>query len=199
MKKLSIKKYTNDSNGDFVEQYLQNCSTKEQFVREVSNYLSDLKIEFYEYIGVLLKYAGFLNPHVTREGDVNCRFDATLIDPEHTIPIEIKSPREDKEINIKAIRQAFENKIVLLSRRFYPSSPEASSLALAFYYPASRSDVYELVDDIKNKFGYNIGLIDVHDLVSIVYDVRKNGRILNFSYIHSFKGKLDYEKVTTKR
>ena len=132
MKKLSIKKYTNDSNGDFVEQYLQNCSTKEQFVREVSNYLSDLKIEFYEYIGVLLKYAGFLNPHVTREGDVNCRFDATLIDPEHTIPIEIKSPREDKEINIKAIRQAFENKIVLLSRLLYDTASTYQQCCLLY-------------------------------------------------------------------
>lgn len=111
MKKLSIKNKNNESSRDFVEQYLQSCSTKEQFVHEVSNYLSDLKIEFYEYIGTLLKYAGFTNPHVTREGDVNCRFDATLIDSKHTVPIEIKSPREDKEINIKAIRQAFENKI----------------------------------------------------------------------------------------
>ena len=125
---------------------------------------------------------------------MNCRFDATLIDSKHTVPIEIKSPREDKEINIKAIRQAFENKIVLLSRRFYPSSPEASSLALAFNYPASRSDVYELVDDIKTSFGYNIGLIDIHDLVRIVYDVQKNGRILNFDYIHTF-----HEKATIKR
>lgn len=198
MKKLCIKNSNDNHNGDFVERYLQQCSTKTQFVREVSDYLSDLKIEFYEYIGVLLKHAGFLKPHVTREGDVNCRFDATIIDSTYTIPIEIKSPREDREINIKAIRQAFENKVVLLSRKFYPSTPETSSLALAFKYPAQRSDVYELVDDIKNSFGYNIGLIDITDLVSIVYDVKRCGRKLNLDYFNTFQGKLEYEKATIK-
>jgi len=199
MKKLRIKDSIVVDNNDFIDQYLQKCKSKTSFVEEVKDYLSDLRIEFYDYVGLIFSHIGFPNPHVTREGDVNCRFDATLIDGKFTIPIEIKSPREDREINIKSIRQAFENKIVLLSRKFYPTQQDTTSLALAFEYPPSRSDIYELIDNIKDAFGYNIGIINIDDLLNLVYDIQVNHRVFNFKYFYTLKGQFEYEKAFITR
>lgn len=195
MKKLSIKNVLQNSSSDFVDNYLEQCRSKREFVSKASDFLSNLTIEFYEYIGIILKHIGIENPHVTREGDVNCRFDATIIDTNNTIPIEIKSPREVREINIKSIRQAFENKIVLLSRRFYPTTDDTTSLVIAFDYPPTRSDVYELIEDIKKSFNYNIGIINVDDLLMMVYSIEKEGKSLNYKYFNYFQGKIDYEKA----
>jgi len=199
MRKLSLKDSVVICNNDIIDQYLQKCNSKSAFVNEVRNCLCDLKIEFYDYIGLILKHIGFPNPHVTREGDVNCRFDATLIDNNYSVPIEIKSPREDREINIKSIRQAFENKIVLLSRKFYKTQLNTTSLAIAFEYPPTRSDIYELIDNIKEAFGYNIGIINIDDLLCLVYDIQVNHRVFNFDYFYTLKGQFDYEKAFIKR
>lgn len=180
---------------DFIDEHIKNCSSISLFVATVKDYLSDLSIEFYEYVGVILRHIGFTNPNITREGDVNCRFDATIIDSRYTIPVEIKSPREIKEINIKSIRQAFENKIVLLSRKFFPTTEETTSLAIAFDYPPSRSDVYELINNIKDSFGYNIGIINIEDLLRLVYDVKINHKKFNFEYFNTLQGQFDYEKA----
>lgn len=193
MKKLTPKNKIQTSDS-FIESCLANSSSCDEFISIASSEISDLAIEFYNRIGEIFNSLD-LNISVTREGDVNCRFDATLIDPNNSIPIEIKSPREDFEINIKAIRQAFENKIVLLSRGFYSTTPEATSLAIAFSYPPKRSDVYELISDIKKAFSINIGIIDINDLLYMVYEYKINRRIFNKEYLFNFFGKFDREKA----
>lgn len=195
MKKLSIKNTEANRANDFIEEFLKKYSSRSAFVSHTKDYLSDLTIEFYDYIGIILKHIGFANPHVTREGDVNCRFDATIIDSNYTIPVEIKSPREVMEINIKSIRQAFENKIVLLSRKFFKTTVDTTSIAIAFEYPPSRSDIYELIDNIKDSFGYNIGIINIDDLLKLVYDIEVGGMNFNFEYFNSLQGQFDYEKA----
>lgn len=193
MKKLTLKS-THNSKLSFVDECLKYSSSEKDFIELASSKIENLAIEFYNKIGEIFDVLG-LNVIVSREGDVNCRFDATLIDEMYSIPIEIKSPREDFEINIKAIRQAFENKIILMSRKFYHTTPNTTSLAIAFSYPPLRSDVYELINDIKCAFGFNIGIIDVGDLLRIVYQLKVNNKHLNFDYFSSFIGKFDYEKA----
>ena len=193
MKKLTLKT-THNSNLPFIDECLQCSSNENDFIQLASAKIENLAIEFYNKIGEIFDAMG-LNVIVTREGDVNCRFDATLVDNSYSIPIEIKSPREDFEINIKAIRQAFENKIILLSRNFYNTTPNTTSLAIAFTYPPLRSDVYELIEDIKSAFGFNIGIVNVADLLRIVYQIKANNKQLNFDYFNSFIGKFDYEKA----
>lgn len=153
-----------------------------------------MDIEFYDPIGSILRSIGF-NAKVVRNGDVNCRMDAIIIDDKNSIPIEIKSPRESKEICIKSIRQACENKIILLSRKFHNTRYETSSLAIAFKYPTNRSDVDELINDFKKAFDINIGIIDIQDLLSLVWDINKEHRSLNTDYFHHFMGKFDYAKA----
>lgn len=193
MKKLTLKNKIQKVNS-FIFSCIKNAESEEEFISCASAEISDLAIDFYDKIGEIFNALDF-NISVTREGDVNCRFDATLIDSQFSIPIEIKSPREYMEINIKAIRQAFENKIVLLSREFYSTTPETTSLAIAFTYPPSRSDVYELIMDIKNAFNINIGIIDVADLLYMVYEYKVNDRDINTDYLFNFFGKFDREKA----
>lgn len=84
---------------------------------------------FYPLIGNLFNIIG-LNCSVTRKGDNNQRFDAMIIDDNNSIPIEIKSPGEELNISTKAVRQALENKIVLLSRKHFNTQFDTISLAV---------------------------------------------------------------------
>ena len=102
MKKLVLSSKESANKKEFIESKLFSSSSKEEFISMCEEFLVGLTIEFYDYVGVMLKYIGFVNPHVTREGDTNCRMDAIIIDDVNSIPIEIKSPREVMEINIKA-------------------------------------------------------------------------------------------------
>lgn len=196
MKKLTPKKNT-EKEISFIFKYLSIANTMDDFISMASEEINDLAIDFYNRIGEIFNAIG-INISVTREGDVNCRFDATIIDTEHSVPVEIKSPREDIEINIKAIRQAFENKIIILSRGFYNTSKDTTSLAVAFSYPPPRSDVYELIEDIRIAFNINVGIIDVSDLLYLVYEYKVNNRAINKKYFFNFFGKFNREKAFNK-
>lgn len=144
-------------------------STLVQFIESSCDLYSSFTIEFYRIIGGILHAIGFQNVSVNREGDTNNRIDAVIIDNRRSIPIEIKSPRETEYINIKSVRQALENKIILLSRRFYPSEKDVTSLVVGFSYPNDRSGVFELIDDIWRAYSINIGAIDFKDLLKLYY------------------------------
>ena len=195
MRRLSLAKNTDKYHDDFIQQCLDFAETKSAFVEVAKQGLERMNIEFYEIIGLILKHIGFSNVIVSRDGDVNNRMDAIIVDLEHSIPIEIKSPGESKEINIKSIRQACENKVILLSRKFYESTKDTTSLSIAFQYPPERSDIYELIDDIKVAYEFNIGIINIDDLLSLVWDIKEKGKQLNFSYFNTFRGKIEYEKA----
>lgn len=194
MKKLILKNQNNKQQDSFIDRLFESSNSERVFINTGKRLLSNMTIEFYDYVGEMLNRIGF-DTLVTREGDVNCRFDATIKDAVHTIPIEIKSPLEVNEINIKAITQACENKIVLLSRHFFPTKKETTSLAIGFEYPPSRSDVYELIDNIFDAYNINIGIVDTESLLRLVYDVEKNGAVINMDYFNTLKGVLNYEEV----
>ena len=183
---------------DYIQQTLDFSHTKGEFLEVSKQALELMNFEFYDIIGLILKHIGFKNAHVSRGGDVNNRMDAVIIDEENSIPIEIKSPGESKEINIKSIRQACENKVIILSRKFYNTTDETTSLAIAFRYPPERSDVYELIEYIKRAYKFNIGIIDIDDLLSLVWDIDEGSGTINFDYLNTLCGKFDYEKAFHK-
>ena len=198
MKRLNLVDGPVRYHEDYIQQTLDFSHTKREFLKVSKQALELMNIEFYDIIGLILKHIGFKNAHVSRGGDVNNRMDAIIIDDENSIPIEIKSPGESKEINIKSIRQACENKVIILSRKFYQTTNDTTSLAIAFRYPPERSDVYELIDDIKNAYNFNIGIIDIDDLLSLVWDIEEDVGELDFDYFNTFCGKFDYEKAFHK-
>lgn len=198
MKRLNLVDGPVRYHEDYIQQTLDFSHTKREFLKVSKQALELMNFEFYDIIGLILKHIGFKNAHVSRGGDVNNRMDAIIIDDENSIPIEIKSPGESKEINIKSIRQACENKVIILSRKFYQTTNDTTSLAIAFRYPQERSDVYELIDDIKNAYNFNIGIIDIDDLLSLVWDIEEDVGELDFDYFNTFSGKFDYEKAFHK-
>lgn len=121
--------------------------------------------EFYPLIGKILTYLG-LPTSVTTKGDPNLRIDARIKINDKIIPIEIKSPTEEIKIGTKAVRQALENKIVVMSRFSNNNTLENSTLVIGFENPNKRSDVYELIDDIYNSYNIKIGLISFKQLFS---------------------------------
>lgn len=126
------------------------------------------KDKFYPLIADLLTLVGF-DCHVTRHGVNSSREDALIHHPVHCIPVEIKSPGEEIEISVKGVRQALENKIILLARDGDPhaTTPATTSLVVGYNPPNDRSEVYELIDDISVTFGVNVGVIDFRTLLRL--------------------------------
>lgn len=193
LKKLQHKKDTENEKFQHIIQ-LQTIARNKvegEFIKEAISLYANFTIEFYEVIGDILKYLGFQKVSVTREGDTNNRMDAIIIDNMRSIPIEIKSPKEIEYINVKSVRQALENKIVLLSRSFYPTQNDVTSLAIGFQYPNDRSGVYELIEDINKTYGFKIGIIDFTDLLKLFYIKCEKGVSPDLEKIYYLNGKLN--------
>ena len=142
---------------------------------------------FYPLIATLFKVIGF-NCSFSRPGDNGARWDAIIDDPTRSIPIEIKSPTEEQHLSIKAIRQALENKIVLLSRRTHITTPEVASLAVGYFMPNERAEVSRLISDIKATYGYKIGVIDLHSLLSLAISVLVDKRGFDKEKLYGLEG-----------
>ena len=175
---LTLEKLATDTNID-------------EFVVKGMAEFSQYTIEFYEVIGDILEEIGFSKVSVTREGDTNNRMDAIIIDDKRSIPIEIKSHKEIEYINVKSVRQALENKIVLLSRKFYSTEKDVTSLAIGYHYPNDRSGVYEAIDDIFETFNIKVGIISFSTLLKMFYSKRIEKVDIDLELIYYLKGRLD--------
>ena len=193
MRKLSIHGVQPDSTKisiwqEAIVNFDNSTIPKEKAIKAVMTFIRSYdEFQFYQLIGTLLRDIGF-NVSVSRGGDTNNRADAFIIDDTCSIPIEIKSPTEIEYINIKSIRQALENKIVLLSRKSFKTTNETSSLSIGYYYPESRSGVAELVEDIYKTYKISIGYIDTYNLLSIHWDKLFSNKQVDLNTIRNLKG-----------
>lgn len=122
--------------------------------------------EFYPLVAELFTLSGM--PCTASRAGVNYqRADAMIVDPVESIPIEIKSPGEELFLSVKAVRQAAENKVILLARKAHPTTLETTSLAVGFNLPNDRSEVASLIHDIHKAFGIRIGVMDFRVLLRI--------------------------------
>lgn len=124
---------------------------------------TDTQTQFYPLISQLFRILG-LNSDYSRAGVNYQRWDACVWLNKVALPIEIKSPTEERILSTKAIRQALENKIVLLSRGGLKTLKETTSLIVGFQVPNERSDMASLIDDIFSAFHIRIGVIDLTTL-----------------------------------
>jgi len=173
----------------FFQETAKNQSIDE-FIYQGMSLFSQYSIEFYEVVGYLLREIGF-NVSVSREGDTNNRMDAIIIDKEYSIPIEIKSPAESEHINIKSVRQALENKIILLSRKFHPTIQEVTSLAIGYKYPETSSNVSESIEDIYKTFSVKVGIISFEKLLRLFFEKKVFNTNINLDEINFLKGQYD--------
>lgn len=155
-----------------------------------NNHINDTQAEFYPLISTLFRILGY-NCSYSRPGDNGSRWDAIIEDEEYSVPIEIKSPTEEQHVSIKAIRQALENKIILLSRQTYNTTPEITSLAVGYCLPNERAEVSRLIHEFKMTYGYKIGVIDFKSLLTIVVSVLIEGVGHNKEDLFYWEGLVD--------
>ncbi len=159
---------------------------------EIVNMLFDYYIDatqttFYPLIATLFKIMGF-NCTFSRPGDNGARWDAIIDDSVRSIQIEIKSPTEEQYLSIKAIRQALENKIILLSRKTHTTAPEVTTLAVGYYMPNDRAEVNRLISDFKETYGYRIGVLDLKSLLSISVSILTDKKTFDKEKLYYLEG-----------
>ena len=154
----------------------------------------DTKSEFYPLVEVLFRIIG-VDCHKSRDGVNGERWDAMIRDIERSIPIEIKSPGEEENISIKAIRQALENKIVLLSRKTYITDNETSSFAVGYKTPNDRAEVAELIQNIKKTYGYKIAVFDITSLFLLAVNIIINQKGIDIEKLYTLEGIVDVKDI----
>ena len=149
--------------------------------------ITDTQTKFYPLIATLFRVMGF-DCQASRPGDNGARWDAIIVDDEQSIPIEIKSPTEEAHLSLKAIRQALENKVILLSRETYPTYPETTSLAVGYYLPNDRAEVSNLMNDFKTTYGYKIGVLDLKTILTMAVTVIVDNKTFDITKFNGLEG-----------
>lgn len=149
--------------------------------------ITDTQTKFYPLIATLFRVIGF-DCQASRPGDNGARWDAIIVDDEQSIPIEIKSPTEEAHLSLKAIRQALENKVILLSRETYPTYPETTSLAVGYYLPNDRAEVTNLMNDFKTTYGYRIGVLDLKTILTMAVTVIVDNKTFDITKLNRLEG-----------
>jgi len=182
-----------------VEEHIATLIEEGKSDEEIANvfyneYSSAAKGTFYPLIADLFTSIGFVC-QATRDGINYKRWDAMANDEKQSIPIEIKSPSEERFISIKAVRQALENKVILLSRKSYITDWDTATLAVGYNPPNDRAEVSRLISDIKNTFGIRVGIIDFRSLVKLASASMRNE---GSSYVHEIRnmeGPINVENI----
>lgn len=189
--KVDFSRLNEKHDKDFLERVneLKNQNLKIDKMVEIlfEEHREDKKDVFYPLISTLFKVIGF-DSEVSRDGDNGSRFDVVIVDEFRSIPIEVKSPTEEDVVNVKAIRQALENKIVMLSRRKFVTDTNTTSMAVGYELPNDRADIQNLILAIKDTFGFKIGVIDFKSLLYIAVKFLVEGYNVDKESIYMLEG-----------
>lgn len=194
---LNIPTYINEKNLNFEEdikflQEVEKLKSKGKSSPDIidilfEKYKTATKDNFYPLISTIFKIIDFKCEY-SRPGDNGARWDAIIIDDKRSIPIEIKSPTEEMHLSVKAIRQALENKIVLLSRKTHITDKATTSLAVGYCLPNDRAEVSNLVENIKETYGYKIGVLDFRSLLTIAISILIDNKGFDKNKLYELEG-----------
>lgn len=178
----------------FERELLADFATEESAAAAVEafakRHAGDNQIAFYPLVAALFRIIGF-ECRTSRRGVNYDRADAMIVDEKNSIPIEIKSPGEETELSVKAIRQAVENKVILLSRKQFVTTPAATTLAVGFNPPNERSEVRELISDVHRAYGFNVGVLDIRSLAALALAAARSGSRLELNGFTNMRGVAD--------
>ena len=150
----------------------------------------DTKTQFYPLVPHLLQLIGF--PSCCSRMGVNYqRWDAYVWLHRLVVPIEIKSPAEELILSTKAIRQAIENKVILLARGEPETRRELSTLIVGYQIPSERADMSMLIDDVYSTFGFRIGVLDLTTLAYVAIKAVTESVSIDEKQLSHLKGFLD--------
>jgi hypothetical protein len=138
------------------------------------NHVKDTQGVFYPLVSHLFRLMGYKSDY-SRAGVNYQRWDACVWVGEWALPVEIKSPTEEVFLSTKAIRQAVENKIVLLARGGLKTRKDLTSLIVGNRIPNERGDMSTLIDDVYGAFGISVGVIDLKTLAELSLKAIKDG------------------------
>lgn len=155
-----------------------------------ARHAGDNQDAFYPLVAALFRIIGF-ECRTSRRGVNYDRADAMIVDEKNSVPIEIKSPGEETELSVKAIRQAVENKVILLSRKQFATSLPITTLAVGFNPPNERSEVRELIGDIHRAYGFNVGVLDIRSLAALALAAARSGGSLELKGFSNMRGVAD--------
>ena len=178
----------------WIKGYLAKSSTKsalDQLMEEAKSFNKD---QYYPLIADIFNIIG-LPCEVSRHGINYQRWDAIIRLDGDSIPIEVKSPGEEIHISVKAVRQALENKVVLLSRKSYPNQVGTISLAIGYLPPKNRSEVLGLVNDINKTYQINIGVLDLQVMLRIAIACLKYNKAPLLEQIKNINGLVDVKSI----
>lgn len=148
------------------------------------------KTQFYPLVTHLLQLIGFPS-HCSRNGVNYQRWDAYVWLHGLAVPIEIKSPTEELSLSTKAVRQAIENKVILLARGGMETQRELSTLIVGYQIPNERAEMSMLIDDVYATFGFRIGVLDLHTLAYVAIKAVTELVSIDEKQLSHLKGFLD--------
>lgn len=162
------------------------------FVVEVSTMKQS---DFYPLIADLLGFIFNREAFAPSAGNNNMRYDVMVPDEKYSIPVEVKSPTEEEMLSVKAIRQALENKVLLLAREPYPTIYEVSSIACGYKLPNDRSDVYKLIEEIYQTYNINISILDVETLIKASFYCAQTNSYYDVDSFINKRGVIKFENL----
>jgi ferredoxin len=130
-----------------------------------TNLLKRRQPEFYKFVCSLLTALG-LPARRSNAGDTSLRMDAVCPHPVHSVPVEIKSPTEVATADLKSVRQALENHVIMLARKTDPTTNVTASFAIGHELLSGRMDAHELADDIERTYGVIISIFSTRWLLA---------------------------------
>lgn len=147
----------------------------------------DTQTAFYPLVTHLFQVLGFHSDH-SRAGVNYQRWDAYVMVNGYALPIEIKSPTEEVVLSTKAVRQALENKVILLSRGGLATHPGLTSLVVGNRIPNERGEMSNLIDDVFKAFGLRLGVIDLMTLAHLALRAVRDGVTIEAEQLSRLRG-----------
>ncbi len=167
------------------------CGTIEVAARTFAeNHARDTKTEFYPLVTHLFQILGFRSDY-SRAGVNYQRWDAYVMADGFALPVEVKSPTEETMLSTKAVRQALENKVILLSRGGLETRTDLSSLVVGYRLPNERSEMSNLIDDVFRAFGLRVGVVDLTTLAYLALRAVRDGLTIDARQLSQLRGFLD--------
>ena len=150
----------------------------------------DTQTAFYPLVTHLFQILGFKSDY-SRAGVNYQRWDAYVMVDRYALPVEIKSPTEEIMLSTKAVRQALENKVILLSRGGLETRFELPSLVVGNRLPNERGEMSNLIDDVFKAFGLRLGVVDLTTLAHLALRAVRDGMTIDAGQLSQLRGFLD--------
>ena len=150
----------------------------------------DTQTVFYPLVTHLFQILGYRSD-CSRAGVNSQRWDACVWIGTDALPVEIKSPTEEVYLSTKAVRQALENKIILLARGGLETRRELTSLVVGNRLPNERGEMSNLIDDVFAAYGLRLGVLDLNSLAHLALRSISEGITIDAGQLSQLRGFLD--------